>query len=238
MVKDEGRRDYHVMIKDYPRMNEIRKMNQQDRKKQVSDELRDLDDKIDENQIVGVWPPRVHQNNTRMRTNGKGTLRILLRKKRGGLYYEEFCQKYPSGVSHYGRLTPYKTRSELEDDRMYFEKVDQVAKETEPHIIAEYRDIDNCERALNTDSKGVADRLVKYNIRLVNRMGRYGTSGGPNTQLLMKPDENIAGRAYEGLNSLFYQQMALSLRKTINSLRRVQPATRPTTSGPSGAGRV
>ena len=173
-----------------------------------------------------------------MRTNGKGTLRILLRKKRGGLYYEEFCQKYPSGVSHYGRLTPYKTRSELEDDRMYFEKVDQVAKETEPHIITEYRDIDNCERALNTDSKGVADRLVKYNIRLVNRMGRFGTSGGPNTQLLMKPDENIAGRAYEGLNSLFYQQMAQSLRKTINSLRRVQPATRPTTSGPSGAGRV
>ena len=82
MVKDEGRRDFHVMIKDYPRMNEIRKMNQEDRRKQVCKELRDLDDKIDENQIAGVWPPRVHQNNTKMRTNGKGTLRIVLKKRK------------------------------------------------------------------------------------------------------------------------------------------------------------
>ena len=132
-------------------------------------------------------------------------------------------------------MIPYKTRSELEDERIYFRLVDQVAKETEPHIITEYRVIDNCEMALNADSKGVADKLVKYNIRLVNRMGRFGSSGGPNTQLLRKPDKSITGRAYENLNSLFYQQMAQSLRKTINSLRRVQPATRPTTSGPSGA---
>ena len=234
IVKDEGRRDFHVMIKDYPRMNDIRKMSQEDRKKEVCKDLRDLDNKINETQIVGVWPPRVHPNNKKMRTNGKGTLRIILAKKRGDLYYEEYCQKYPSGGATYGRLIPYRTRAELEDERIFFRMVDQVARETEPHIIKEYRDIDNCEMALNRDSSGVADRLAKYNIRIVNRMGRFGSSGGPNIQLLRKPDKSIAGRAYENLCSLFYQQMEKSLRKTFNSLRRVQKPTGPTTSGPNG----
>ena len=111
--------------------------------------------------------------------------------------------------------------------------VDKIAKEIEPHIIAEYKDIDNCERALERDYKGVADKLVKYNIRIVNRWGRNGSSNGPNIQLLKKPDISLTNRSYENLNNLFYQQMSQTLRRSINSLRRSQPTARPMTSGPS-----
>ena len=233
MVQDEGKKDYYVIIKDYPKMNEIRNKSQKERKEQVCKDLKDLDDKIEVDQISGVWPPSLHQNNTRMKTSGKGTLRILLKRKKGHLYYEDFCQRYPSGASNYGRLIPYKTRSEVEDERNYYRMVDKVAKETEPHIITEYRDLDNCERALDRDFKGVADKLVKYNIRIVNRWGRNGSSNGPNIQLLKKPDISLTNRSYENLNNLFYQQMSQTLRRSINSLRRSQPTARPMTSGPS-----
>ena len=233
IVKDEGKKDYYVVIKDYPRMNEIRNKSQRERKEQISKELKDLDDKIEADQITGVWPPVLHKNNTRMKTNGKGILRILLKRKKGHLYYEDFCQKYPDGASNYGRLIPYKSKADLEDERNYFDMVDKVAKETEPHIIAVYRDLDNCERALERDYRGVADKLVKYNIKFVNRWGRNGSSNGPNTQVLRKPDVNLTNRSYENLNNLFYQQMSQTLRRSINSLRRSQPTARPMTGGPS-----
>ena len=214
-------------------MNEIRNKSQKERKEQVCKDLKDLDDKIEIDQISGVWPPNLHPNNTRMRTSGKGTLRILLKRRKGHLYYEDFCQKYPNGTSNYGKLIPYKTRSEVEDEKNYYRMVDKIAKEIEPHIIAEYKDIDNCERALERDYKGVADKLVKYNIRIVNRWGRNGSSNGPNIQLLKKPDISLTNRSYENLNNLFYQQMSQTLRRSINSLRRSQPTARPMTSGPS-----
>ena len=125
----------------------------------------------------------------------------------------------------------------MEEERIYFKLVDQVAKETEAHIITEFGSLNDCELALRRNRAEVAERMAHYGIRLANKRGRYGSSAGPNIHLIRKPDENhIPPRAYSNMYNTFCSQMERSLQKTFNSLKRLQTSGRPGTKRPNDAG--
>ena len=85
LFEDEKQKDYAMVIRNYPRMSELKKANMKEKKAIVCRDLKDLDvadeQVIDPDQISKVFPTFIHPNYRQMGMSSKGTLKIIFRNK-------------------------------------------------------------------------------------------------------------------------------------------------------------
>ena len=237
-ISDEKQRDNIIVVKNYPRIIEIRKAGKDEKKKMICDDLREFNDTdfaINTDQIAAVFPSHIPENNKQMRQNGKGTLKIIFRHKMSGFYLRKFNGKYHNRQAPFGQIVEYRTRVEMREQKIYYNYVDEIAKETKPHILKEYGSIQNFETSLTSNARRTIDRLAQYEIKIANRRGRYGNSGGPNVQVIRKPDTSGAREIHASIQDAFYSQMETSLKRTINSLKRSESRRNQKETGSGGA---
>ena len=204
----------------------------------ICDDLREFNDTdfaINTDQIAAVFPSHIPENNKQMRQNGKGTLKIIFRHKVSGFYLRKFNEKYHNRQAPFGQIVEYRTRVEMREQKIYYNYVDEIAKETKPHILKEYGSIQNFETSLTSNARRTIDRLAQYEIKIANRRGRYGNSGGPNVQVIRKPDTSGAREIHASIQDAFYSQMETSLKRTINSLKRSESRRNQRETGSGGA---
>ena len=119
--------------------------------------------------------------------------------------------------------------------KRYYSYVDEVAKETKPHIVKEFGNVLNFETSLNSNTRRAIDRLAQYKIKIANRRGKHGTSEGPNVQTIRKPETSGAREVHKSIQDAFYSQMETSLKRTINSLKRSESRRNQRVTEPGGA---
>ena len=237
-ISDEKQKDNIIVIKNYPKIADIRDVTgMEGKKKMICDDLSEFNDgdfTINTDQIAAVFPAQIPKNNKQMRQNGKGTVKIIFRQKMSGFYLGKFNGKYRNGSAPFGQIVEYRTRVELREQKRYYSYVDEVAKETKPHIMKEYGNVLNFETSLNGNATRTIDRLAQYEIKIANRHGKHGTSGGPNIQTIRKPESNGARGIPKSIQDAFYSQMETSLKRTINSLKRSENSRNQRETEPGG----
>ena len=132
-ISDEKQRDNIIVVKNYPRIIEIRKAGRDEKKKMICDDLREFNDTdfaINTDQIAAVFPSHIPENNKQMRQNGKGTLKILFRHKVSGFYLRKFNEKYHNKQAPFGQIVEYRTRVEMKQSNNQNSEQDCQANES------------------------------------------------------------------------------------------------------------
>ena len=203
-------------------------MDQEQQKRIICDDLKQLDTddiQINVDQIKAVFPSRIHPNNKKMKQNGKGVISVIFEDRYRGTshtYLRRYNKKCADKKASFGRIVPHKSKADREEDRIYYRYIDEVAKETEPFIIKEFKNLDNCLTCIEKNMKDVENKMRGYDIQIANRKGRGGTPTGPNKHLIRKPKEGKMEVHTLNFITAYSKQLKLSLQKRINSLKRSQ----------------
>ena len=217
MIRDETEKDYRMVIKGHRKIAEIKNMSGPEKKKQICEDIKFLDSdehQIEVGQIQSVYV-KVPQRNA-----GKGIIMVRFKNQYRGLnyqYIERLNRYFTKTKRQFETIVEYRTLSELEEERIYFELVDEVARESEKFITNEYRSYHDCTVALNGNEREVANRMMKYELKIANRKAPRGGSAGPYIQTIPKPKDGITGTKF----SYYTTQVKLTLERSIASLRRM-----------------
>ena len=217
MIRDEPEKDYRMVIKGHKKIAEIKNMTGPEKKEQICRDIKFLDtdgQQIEADQIRSVYV-KVPQRNA-----GKGIIIVRFANRYRGLnyqYIERLNRDFAKTKRQFDTIVEYRTLSEMEEERMYFELVDEVARESEKYIMDEYKSYHNCTTALNGNEREVANRMIKYELKIANRRAPRGGSAGPYIQTIPKPKNDETGTKF----SYYTTQVKLTLERSIASLKRM-----------------